>query len=44
MTNTDPSNGTVMRWLPCDIQYTGDPALDLGDWVTLHRLYGRRWY
>lgn len=34
MTNTDPENGTVMRWLPCDIQYTGDPALDLGDWVT----------
>lgn len=34
MTNTDPSNGTVMQWLPCDIQYTGDPALDLGDWVT----------
>ena len=23
-----------MQWIPCDIQYTGDPALDLGDWVT----------
>lgn len=34
ITNTDSENGTVMRWLPCDIQYTGDPALDLGDWVT----------
>lgn len=34
ITNTDPANGTVMQWLPCDIQYTGDPALDLGDWVT----------
>ena len=34
ITNTDPENGTVMRWTPCDIQYTGDPALDLGDWVT----------
>ena len=34
ITNTDPENGTVMQWLPCDIQYTGDPALDLGDWVT----------
>ncbi|MGB4527971.1 MAG: hypothetical protein WBI68_00015, partial [Bacillota bacterium] len=34
MTNTDPANGAVMQWLPCDIQYTGDPALDLGDWVT----------
>ena len=34
ITNTDPNNGTVMQWIPCDIQYTGDPALDLGDWVT----------
>lgn len=34
LTNADSENGTIMRWLPCTVQYAGDPALDLGDWLT----------
>lgn len=34
LTNTDSENGAIMRWLPCTVQYAGDPALDLGDWLT----------